>query len=107
MFVVLWWLGFGASEHTWLARAAPPLAGGACDLTNQHRRGEGRGRSAEPAAPPARVLGDAATRRGDGAERSGSTASLPSPPFAVFNLSAGPELCDPGSSGAIAVWDKQ
>ena len=28
-------------------------------------------------------------------------ASPPSPP------TAGPELCDPGSSGATAVWDKQ
>lgn len=68
---------------------------------------EGRGHPAEPAVPETRALGDAVTRRGTGAELSGSSASLPSPPFAVFSFSAGPELCDPGSSGAIAVWDKQ
>lgn len=53
------------------------------------------------------ALRDAVTRHGTGVELSGSSASLPSPPFAVFSFLAGPELCDPGSSGAIAVWDKQ
>lgn len=50
---------------------------------------------------------DDETRSLSSLSSSGSSASLPSPPFAVFSFSAGPELCDPGSSGAIAVWDKQ
>lgn len=57
----------------------------------------------QPAVASAESARETTRSRG---ERAGAPVSLPplaSPP----SPAAGPELCDPGSSGAIAVWDKQ
>lgn len=94
------------STPTHLASARPrPFRAEPEVFANQRRRGRAAGARQSPQFP--KQQRSETRRRGAGLAGSARAPRPPSPPFAVFSFSARPELCDPGSSGAIAVWDKQ
>jgi hypothetical protein len=88
--------------------ATPPSSQGPSAPPISDAGGGPRSRTLRPVARVARAHGDATRGRRATSGRFG--ISLPSPPLPSPGRllpAAGPELCDPGSSGAIAVWDKQ
>lgn len=99
--------GWGGLPRRSCPRPAPPLPAPPRPSPPPIRERQGR---AAGARAPAGSWSRERVRRCDAARR-GANESLgsPSPPSPRHLLlpAAGPELCDPGSSGAIAVWDKQ